>query len=261
MKIILILFLFSCANIFPQFEKKYSQEVEDFMNIVEEYWRNFNYPPQPSEFHLTDKDIDNVMRKLYFAIADDPKGYENYIVRRYNEQAKEFKENKVSATKPTIGNIIGLIQFKIAEKYSKEFVSIITTPYFFRVKIKNKTSSIYIDREGRSHDQTIINGKIEYVVKGKKRFEKGENIIFMYLNSINCSRNFEIDKSYFIPLRVSTMKNSNYEGLTLQWFDCNTTYQIENEMIKIPGNYFKIAEKTSWKDFKEQFSIKYLIRN
>jgi len=231
------------------------------MNIVEGYWQNLNYPPKPNEFYLADKDIENILRKLYLAIADDPEGFENYIVRRYHKQANDFKANKVIATKPTIGNIIGLIQFKIAEKYSKEFVSLITTPYFFRVKIKNKSSSIYIDREGRYHEQTIINGEIEDVVKGEKRFKKGQNIIFMYLNSMNCSRNFEIDKSYFIPIRVSTMENSNYEGLTLQWFDCNTTYQIENEIIKIPGNYFKIAEEASWKDFKRLFSSKYLIKN
>jgi hypothetical protein len=55
------------------------------------------------------------------------------------------------------------------------------------------------------------------------------------------------------------LENSNYEGLTLQWFDCNTSYLIENRMIKIPGDYFQIAEELHWEVFKEQFTKKYII--
>jgi hypothetical protein len=258
---LVLIFLASNTNIFSQYKNEYSNEVKDFMNLVENYWQKLDNMPNVSDFYLTQKETGDILEKLYKAIEDDPDGYVNYIVRRNREQANDFKKNIVDASKPTIGNIIGLIQLKIAEIYSKQYVALITTPYFLRIKIMNKSASEYKDLEGRTHDQTNINGDIEEIVKGENKFMKGENVSFMYLNSKNCCRTFEIGKTYFVPLTVSTLENSNYEGLTTQWFDCNHTYVIENETIRIPGDYFQVGEEINWQIFKERFTKKYLINN
>jgi hypothetical protein len=263
MKIILILFLAYCMNIFPQTKEEYSPKVEEFMNIVEGYWqnlKNLNHPLPADEFLISDEDLDDVLKKMYAAIEDDPIGYTNYLARKYHEWGKEIKEKKLDANKLTTGNIEGLFCRKIEEKYSRKFLTLIKTPYFLRVKVTDKSPGVYTTKEGSSYDKFIVKGKVEEIIKGEKRFDEGDVISFMYLKTTTCFRNYEIGKSYFVPFRVSTLEISNYEGLSLQWFDCTGSYLIENETIKIPENYFEIAEEINWDEFKEQFIDKYIIK-
>ncbi|MEJ2193700.1 MAG: hypothetical protein P8X73_02430, partial [Ignavibacteriaceae bacterium] len=63
MKILLFLFLFSCANIFPQLKKEYSPVVEEFMIILEDFRQNLSYIQQPDEFNLTNEELDEIMKK------------------------------------------------------------------------------------------------------------------------------------------------------------------------------------------------------
>ena len=260
MKILLFLFLFSCANIFPQLKNEYSPKVEEIMNILEKYRQNLNYIPQPDEFNVTDEELDEILKKMYIAIEDDPEGYINYLSRRNHQHVKDIKEKKLDENVLSIGNIEGLIRKEIEKKYSKKFLTLITTPYFLRVKITNKSEGVYIDRQGSPHEQFVINCKIEEVLKGSKRFTEGEYISFVYLKSLRCLRNYEIGNTYFIPFTVTTLETSNYEGLHPQWFDCTGNYLIENENIRIPENYFEIAEETSWVEFKQHFIDKYIIK-
>ena len=120
MKIILILFLVSCMNIFPQKKKEYSPKVEEFMNIVEGYWqnlKNLNHPLPPDDFIISDEELDDVIKKMYAAIEDDPEGYTNYLHREYREWLRDVKEEKLDGNKLTIGNVEGVIKKKIKKKY------------------------------------------------------------------------------------------------------------------------------------------------
>ncbi len=252
--------LISTINIFPQWNSEYSPKVEEFMNILEEYRQNLNYIPHTDDFYVTDDELDDILEKMYMAIEDDPEGYTNYLARRYNDRVKNIKEKKLDESIPGIGNIEGLIRKKIAIKYSQKFLTLITTPYFLRVKIAEKSPDVYItkNKRGTSYDQIVVKGKVEEVIKGGTRFNEGQNISFIYLKTTTCFRNYEIGKSYFIPFTVTTLECSNYEGLNPQWFDCKGNYLIENETITIPENYFEIAEEIRWDEFKEQFNNKYI---
>ena len=95
------------------------------------------------------------------------------------------------------------------------------------MKITDKSSGVYITKQGNSHDQFVLKGKIEEVIKGGKRFNECDYISFMQFNNPTmCLRNYEIGKSYFVPFTVSTLENSNYEGLIPQWFSCKGEYII-----------------------------------
>ena len=260
MKFLFFLSFLLYTNLYSQEQKEYSPKVVEYMNILEEFRKELNYLPLPDEFYLTDEELENLLKKMYTAIEHDPEGYNNYLVRKYHECASDIKEKKIDEKKPSIGNIDGLIQKKIAEKYSQKFLTLITTPFFLRVKITDKSFSTYIDRNGNSHDQTVLKGKLEEILKGKKRFNEGDYISFMYLNKPTmCLRNYEIGNSYFIPFVMSTLEVSNYQGLSLQWYNCKGSYLIENEIIMIPDNYFEIAEEISWDEFKEKFIASYLV--
>jgi len=251
-------------NIFPQTKKEYSPKVEEFMNIVEGYWqnlKNLNHPLPPDDFIISDEELDDVIKKMYAAIEDDPEGYTNYLHREYREWLRDVKEKKLDGNKLTLGNIEGVIKMKIKKKYSYNFLTLITTPYFLRVRITDKSPDVYIDTQGGSHDIFVLRGKIEEILKGRKRFNEGEYISFMHGNNLTkCLRNYEIGQSYFVPFTVSTLENSNYEGLIKQWFVCKGDYLVEKETIKIPENYFEIAEEINWDEFKEQFIDKYIIQ-
>jgi len=260
MKILLFLFLFSCANIFPQLKNEYSPKVEEIMNILEKYRQNLNYIPQPDEFNVTDEKLDEILKKMCMAIEDDPEGNINYLSRRNHQHVKDIKEKKLDENVPRIGNIEGLIRKKIEKMYSNKFLTLITTPYFLRVKITHKSPDVYIDRQGNSHEQFVLNCRIEEVLKGSKRFNEGEYITFTYLKSLRCLRNYEIGNSYFIPFTVTTLEISNYEGLQPQWVDCTGNYLIENENIRMPENYFEIAVESSWTEFKQYFIDNYIIK-
>jgi len=257
MKMLIFILFVSSIISFAQWKKEYSPEVEEFMKIVEEKYQTLN--SVEDELILSDAELEDAMRKMYFAIAEDPDGYANYIAGRKLQQEKDFKTKKIERNKPTISNIIGKIRDQIAEKYSNNFVSIITTPYFLRVKINSIEKGIYTDREGRAHDQLTIDGKVEEVIKGAKKYISGMNIKFMYLVSQRCLRNYEIRKSYFIPFAFTTSENSNYVGLTPQWYDCTGNYMIENDFIISSENIFQIDLTNGWSKFKQQFISKYIL--
>lgn len=262
MKYLLPLLLIFTMQLYAQGNEEYSPRVLEFMNILEDYKLNLNYIPHLDEFNITDEELNNIIKKMYVAIEDDPEGYTKYLAKYYQEYGRAFKEGQIDNNKPSINNILGLIHHKIADKYSKKYHAIITTPYFLRVKITDKSPGVYTDRQENPHDQTILKGQIEEIIKGKKRFNEGDIISFMYLNKpTKCLRNYEVGKSYFIPFWVSTLEVSNYEGLSLQWFDCKGSYLIKDGTITIPDNYFEIAEEIRWEEFKVKFIEKYIISN
>ncbi len=261
LKTIVLLIVVSFLNIFPQIKNGCSSKVKEFMQILEQYQSNLNSVPLPEQFYLSDEELDSLLKKMYAAIEDDPEGYSNYLIRKYQEWKTDIKEGKISEDQPNIGNVEALIRKKIANKYSRTFLSVITTPYFLRVKITSKSPGDYKDLEGKTHDQINVIGEIEEVLKGEKKFNVGESVNFMYLNKLTtCLRNYDIGKSYFIPFMVTTLEYSRYKGLNPQWYDCKGNYLIENNMITIPDDYFELGEKLYWNEFKSKFIEKYIIQ-
>jgi len=195
MKYLLLLTLAFTTRLYTQGNQEYSPRVVEFMNILEEYAQNLNYLPQPDEFYLADEELNNLIKKMYVAIEEDPEGYYNYLAVRYQEYGRAYKEGKINENKPSINNILGLINQKIANKYSKKYHAIITTPYFLRVVIIENTPSVYITKEENYYDQITVTGKVEEIIKGENRFSDGETISFMYLKSTTCSRKYDIGKS------------------------------------------------------------------
>lgn len=259
--ILLILFVInSCA--FSQWKKDYSSEVEEFMTIIEGKYKNIE--SFEDNITLEPEEIDSIMKKMYAAIANDPEGFDKYLTIRGKEQEKEIKEKKTNFTKPKFNMILGQIQKKLAEEYSEEFISLLKIPYFLKVRITTKTKKIYQDVVPIG--QTVLSGQIEEIIKGEKQFNEGDKITFSYLetwkSSQNCNEEFEIGKSYFIPIMVFTLDDSKYEYGTKYLNDNNcAVYLVEKNIIKVPNDYFKISNEIEWSEFKKQFSKKYIIDN
>ena len=103
---------------------------------------------------------------------------------------------------------------------------------------------------------------IEDVLKGEIQFTKGSIISIEYLSQWlgESSKQFQVDKSYFIPLRP-WMGTKGFLGWTLNFLPDNNfaIYEIENEVVKTPENYFDIETETNWADFKKLFTKKYIL--
>lgn len=259
-----VLFIMVLSSLLQaQWKKEYSPEVEAFMQIVEEKYQTLS--SVEDELILSDAELEDAMRKMYFAIADDPIGYKKYIIDRHNEWDKCIKEKKIDVTSPRFGMTIGMLENNIAKRYSQNFIELIKVPYFLKVKLNNKSNKIFQDVVPIA--QTVLTGEIEEVIKGKKRFKTGDFISISYLETWrtgqNCINDFETGQSYFIPIIPVSLENSDYGDLGIKSLNDNncSTYLILNDFIKTPGNYFGIAEESTWNEFKKNFIEKYIIQN
>jgi hypothetical protein len=256
------LLIISSAITNAQWKKDYSLKVEEFMVIVESYYNELEFNKSNIQ-RISDSELDHFANKMYGAIAEDPVGYEKYIIKKHKEWDRKIKEKKIDTTTTRFGYVIELIENQLSNKYSREFVSLIKIPYFLRIKIKSKSHKIIQDVIPLK--QTAFLGEIEEVVKGNLKFKKGEQISFSYLNLNraieNCENDFEIGKSYFVPLVITTFDNKEYNDLVvkhLSEFVCST-YIIDNEQIKIPDDYFNISNESNWQEFKQSFKQKYIV--
>jgi hypothetical protein len=233
---------------FAQWKKEYSPEVEEFMKIVEEKYQTLN--SVEDELILSDAELEDAMRKMYFAIAEDPDGYANYIQQHYQKQGEDFEKGIISAAKPTLGTIIGKLQKKIIDKYSDTVVKAVTTPYFLKIKIKDIIQ--YADKDNKYKMRNIIKGEILEVIKGKSKYKIGDIIEFKYSSPNQCTLQYFINNIYFIPFVY-------YKDLFPAWYACTGNFLIKDNIVQCPYDVFEIQENLLWENFIEKFKDNLLI--
>lgn len=259
MRIPLSLALIFYLNINAQVKNIYSAEVEEYMNALQIYALQYEYTPSFDDFVIGTQALDDLLVLLYKAIASDPEGYTNYLSRVIKYQREQIKFGKMDKNKPSIGDFHKLVRSKLEDQYSRKFITLITTPYFLKVKIVEKIPGIYTTPSGNEFKQYSVEAEIEDILKGEQKYKIGEQITFIYSKIGTCNRNYEVGNTYLIPFTVLTTVSSSYNGLTPQWFDCSGNYLISDEIISIPDNYFGFGENISWSDFKLQFKDQFII--
>ena len=254
--IFLIINLYACA----QWKSHYSNDVLGFMNIVES--KHQKQTSMDQKIDLTANEIDDLVKKMYKAIANDQIGFKRYIEKR-NDDTKINNTSSINEIKPTFGMTLNEIQQKIIDYYSKEYLELIKIPYYIRIKVIKRSKTYFQDVV--PIEKIILNGRIEDVIKGEDKFNDGDQIQFSYLQTWrtgeNCMNDFEEGKSYFVPIFYFTLNGSDYEYGAKCFDDDNCgIYLIKDNFIKTPGNFFKISEYTDWKNFKSQFISNYIIK-
>ncbi len=260
-KKLLLLALIFCLNIYAQVKEIYSTEVQVYMNALKEYTEEYEYMPTFSEFSISKQELDDLLLKMYHAIASDPEGYTNYLGKDFIYKGEQVKAGKMDVNKSSILDFHKLVRSKLEKQYSQKYITIITTPYYLRVKIIDKIPDTYTTDTGYEYEGYLVNVVIEDILKGEQKYKVGEQITFRYFKSNRCIRNYEVGKTYFIPFEVITTLFSKFNGLTPQWFDCAGNYLIENDTLTSYDDYFEIGKDISWDEFKEKFAQKYIIGN
>ncbi len=244
-----VLFIMVLSSLLQaQWKKEYSPEVEAFMQIVEEKYQTLS--SVEDELILSDAELEDAMRKMYFAIAEDPDGYANYIQQHYQKQGEDYKKGILSLEKPTLGTIIGKLERKIADRFSNALVKSIRTSYFLRVKVIG--INYYFDNDNKYRKGNIIKCEILDVIKGKSKYKIGDIIEFKYSNQSLCVLQYFIDDIYFIPFVY-------YKNLYPAWYACTGNFLIKDNIIQCPYEVFEIQENLLWEDFKEKFEDNLLI--
>jgi len=265
MKNILYIFIitFIFTQIYPQQKEKYSKSVTDFIDIlynktlIEEtnYSLHYSFSKEQSK---------EILQKFYKVKAYDPIGLFNYfteeykvIIKKTKATGKNSKEKRAPYRKKKLAD-------ELAKIYGKKFMDIIDVPYFLRIKILSKVNSIYISPGPPESKYGTIQMKvmIDDVIKGKSVFSKGSIITIEYLTRWlkESPKQFKVGGSYFVPIRP-WMGTKGFLGWTLNFLPDNnfSIYEIHNDSINTPGNYFDIGTEMNWADFRKLFTKKYIL--
>ncbi|MCZ6702910.1 MAG: hypothetical protein O6940_07710 [Ignavibacteria bacterium] len=260
---LICIIIFIAVKTFSQERKNYSEIVLNFVDVLydnsisEDKEYNINYT-------FNSEQAQEILHKYYRAVTEDPLGLINYMEEEYElirnralQSGKNSTEKRFAVRKKNLSD-------ELSKIYGEEFMEIIDTPYYLRIKIIDKSKSQYIspgppERKYRTNKLTAI---IEEVIKGENQFTKANTISIEYMtwwfaNSLN---KFEPGSSYFIPLRPWT-GTAGFLGWRPNFLpdDNYAIYEIENEIVSTLNNYFDIGTMTEWARFKEIFIQKYVL--
>ena len=261
------IFLFILLIFYPFYfilaqNKNYtSDEATEFFNFLDKFIRDYDSNTGSTK-NYSEEEVFDFAKKYYKAIAEDPIGYNKYILNEYNGFTSRRKAGlNLNEMPPPLKR--GIFLNLLKEKLGKEFTEIIGVPYFLRVNIREIKHGIYISTtDSMKFGQTDLLCQIEDVIKGDNRFEAGDTIIVGFLDwwLKDPNKNFEVDKSYFIPLQPWKCNVNTCDEITLRLFPDNNygIYPIVVNFIQTPGNYFGLGEISKWTDFKNHFTENYV---
>ncbi len=255
----LLLQLIACA----QYQEKYSPTVQELKEAVDEIVQKNEGKTTFEE--PTEAEVLTLSEKYFRAIETDPEGILFTYMKNTRNNISEAVAKKITTWDNLSSiDIIAYILHKNTILFSQNFVEIMTTPYFLKIKVIDKEEKMLKSLSGSSSYQIHLTGIIEEIIKGSDRFKVGEEIIIKYVDRqpvINKNK-FKNGISYFIPLMVSTKEVSAFEGFFIQFYSIGqNSYLIENGKISIPDNYFLLGEELEWEEFKKKFIEKYSLRS
>jgi hypothetical protein len=258
--VLLFIFYFS-YSIQAQNQSQSSSTVNEFFHFLDDFIKDYNGNIGLKK-NYSEEELFDFAKKYYKVIAEDPIGYNKYILNEYNEFTSRRRAGlNLNEMPPPLKR--GIFLNLLKEKLGKEFTKIIGVPYFLRANIKEITYGIYISTtDSMKFGQTDLLCQIEDVIKGDNRFEAGDTIIVGFLDwwLKDPNKNFEVNKSYFIPLQPWKCNVNTCDEITLRLFPDNNygIYPIVVNFIQTPGNYFGLGEISKWTDFKNHFTENYV---
>jgi|GEM_PF-3025726 len=265
---LLMMLLFLQAFIYAQ-QDSVSKPVKDFWQLMNQFSTRYNGKDNFVK-NYSANEIDTLTKKYYIATSEDPIGFKLKIEGEYYGLDSLARNNKGL----TISHIpkIGLMKEIISSKYGKNFSEIISVPYYLKVTIISDSGSIFegpINTRVKNNPHNIFRtsqgnllAKVEDVIKGKRFFKVGQNIIISYLTFwiAEGRKFFQKGKTYFIPLKPWGLLQG-YSKITIDILPDNNyaIYPVENGSISTPGNYFGFGETEDWNLFKQEFTKKYIL--
>jgi hypothetical protein len=263
---IFVFFVVLCLSAYPQQNAGYSKDVEEFFWSVNKVIRNSEVT-NPPDINIDSIQATEIAVKMYSAIANDPAGYYQYISMKNNEWQENVLNNKVPVTSPKYGVYVAAIEKAIAKYKGEAFLRLIKIPYYIKVIITGKENKLFKDvSDNIPFPEVIVKGKVAEIIKGGAKFTLNEEISFFYLlpwyQHAGCTPDFEIGKTYFVPLIITTGEDNVYNKLALALINDGScsVYNIKDDLINTPGNYFGTGEITGWKKFKNVFIQKYILQ-
>ena len=192
----ILIFYFSNSTL-AQNQSHSSFAVTEFFNLLDNLMKDYDGKTGLTK-NYSKEEVFEFAKKYYGAIAEDPIGYNKYVLIEYNEYANKRKEgiNLDEIAPPLKG---GIFLNLLRERLGKEFTKLLGIPYFLRVNIKEITNNIYISStDSMKFGQTNLLCEIEDVIKGTNRFKPNDMIVISFLNwwLRDCNVNFKINNSY-----------------------------------------------------------------
>jgi len=258
-----IFLLIGTIPYYAQQRDNYSKSVLDFIDILYDQ-SIFEETAYGLKYTFNRELSEDILQKYYKVKAEDPIGLFNYITEEYEVIINRTIASGKNSTEKRTPFRKRELKEELSKIYGENFMEIIDVPYFLRIKVIQKSKSIYVSPGPPESKYGTFEMKvlIEDVLKGEIQFTKGSIISIEYLSQWlgESSKQFQVDKSYFIPLRP-WMGTKGFLGWTLNFLPDNNfaIYEIENEVVKTPENYFDIETETNWADFKKLFTKKYIL--
>jgi len=204
---------------------------------------------------IDENDLEKAKELMYYAYAHAP----IELRKKQHELYVEWKKVGPEELKPNERRKI--VEEAIAEKYGKDYLGFLKTPYFMRVKILDITRTIYpTDKKIRGQiSQFNLKVKITDILKGKEYYTKDDMITIIYLpiwfeNGNISPPKFKINEEYIVPLNHWY----NSDAFELDMHGLNTLFQVKNNEVYCPLISTTEIVK-SWDDFKKEFELKYLM--
>ena len=264
-KLIMLFFLFSFlsnAN-FAQTMSEKEKKIDSLFTLVKKITpakRNEIFDSKllrNKKVFINEKNLEKAKELMYYSYAHAP------LELRKKEKALFKKWEKTDYTELKPNERKKIIEKAIEEKYGKDYLAFLKTPYFIRVQIlktTKKTNSLPGKMRGKI-SRINLTAKIVTVLKGENYYSINDTttVTFMpiwFYNSDVLPPKFKIGEEYIIPL--NNWKNYSSNILELDMHGLNTLYQIRNSEVYNP----LISETkiiNSWIDFKNEFKQKYLM--
>jgi len=255
-----------CLSVYPQQNTSCSKYVEDFFESVDIVIGNSEITT-PLYINIDSTQATKIAVKMYSAVANDPAGYYQYISMKNNEWQENVLNTKVPVTTPKYGVYLAAIEKAIAKYKGEAFLRLIKIPYYVKVIITGKEDKLFKDASDNiSLPEVIVKGKVTEIIKGASKFAFNDEISFFYLRhwyqQAGCTPDFEIGKTYFVPLILTVEEDGICDKLALALINDSScsVYNIKDDIINTPGDYFGTGETTSWEKFKNMFIQKYKLQ-
>ena len=241
-------------------------EITNFFNAVDEFDSYYN-DSLGWQKEFTENEIMDISKKWYIAVSQNPVEYYFYFLKLHKEWKEKVKSDREKYLYKRPGLQLGRLKSKIEEYESPVFTELLNVPYFLRVKILSfEHSNYYSEDINGSFPQTDMLVKIEDVLKGGDIFIPNDTIRISYLNwwfqDAKEENRFKINTSYFILTRVWRIESADsfYYSIYSLPDDNHGVYQIINDSISTPNDYWGIGEKTKWYVFKNNILQNYILK-
>ncbi len=260
-KVLLLILLFS-ANFYGQekIETK-SSKLDSLFNVVREITPEYSNEINTAKLKLREYELEKIKRLFYYAYAHAPIEFK----KRKNTWYEKWQKTGRKRIKPN--ERMKMVETALVERYGKDYVGFLKTPYIMRVKILEVFSTVY-KREYKQNNRKYRRGmtyqqnakvKILDIIKGNAYYSKGEIITIAYLPHwfqwVEASPKFSVGEEYVVPLNHWNEHKRDFLQLRLRGL--HTLYQIKDEQVYTPLVNSKFVKP--WSDFKNMFIDKYIM--